>query len=441
MLKSFNKSKNGILAAPKSRKAEKRPQSQSLRGVEGEASRNGPAGEGISGYVKGVFQVEYLVVRQQPPVVQISLDNFLAGVPLPDEPDWVPNPTKTYELDSVSSRRVNGFDIGGAVEKLRRFNELNESLREKPREEFYRTFYIPKKTGGLRRIDAPNDELSNALRELRFILEQDFGLLAHTNAYAYIKDRSCRDLMVRHQKNESWWFAKFDVHGFFPSTTLNFVMSMAEKIFPLSRICAYPGGREELEKALELGFLNGGLPQGTPLSPTLTNIMMIPIDYRLCTSLRDFEKKNFVYTRYADDFVISCKYEFSASHVEKLINDTFAEFGAPFSLNAEKTRYGSRAGSNFSFGMILNKDNEITVGRKKKKQMESIMHAYLMDRKKGVMWSLEDLQVMRGQLEYCLSIERETFQRIISFENKKHGADLLKAISEDMRFWAKKSMI
>ena len=66
-------------------------------------------------------------------------------------------------------------------------------------------------------------------------------------------------------------------------------------------------GKAELTKALELGFLDGGLPQGTPLSPTVTNIMMIPVDFKVARELREHNHQRFVYTRYADDFQISSK--------------------------------------------------------------------------------------------------------------------------------------
>lgn len=37
--------------------------------------------------------------------------------------------------------------------------------------------------------------------------------------------------------------------------------------------------------------------------------MMIPVDFKLSNTLRNFEKQSFIYTRYADDFIISSKYD------------------------------------------------------------------------------------------------------------------------------------
>ena len=127
------------------------------------------------------------------------------------------------------------------------------------------------------------------------------------------------------------------LHDFFGSTTLDYVIKMFSMVFPFSEIVKFPNGEAELRKALDLAFLNGGLPQGTPLSPLITNVMMIPVDYKLANAFRDFDKQRFIYTRYADDFIISSKVDFDVHRVEKLVVDTLHEFGAPFTINESKT--------------------------------------------------------------------------------------------------------
>ena len=223
-------------------------------------------------------------------------------------------------------------------------------------------------TDAHRRIDAPKEELKGALYQLKAIFEEMFGALYHTSAFAYVKNRSTLDALKRHQANESKWFGKYDLSNFFGSTTVDFIMKMFSMIFPFSEVVKYQSGKAELEKALSLCSLREVLPQGTPISPTITNIMMIPVDHKLSNTLRNFNGQSFVYTRYADDFLISSKYNFKFKDVEQLLVDTLAEFDAPFTIKSEKTRYGSSAGSNWNLGVMLNKDNKITVGYKKKRQ-------------------------------------------------------------------------
>ena len=50
-------------------------------------------------------------------------------------------------------------------------------------EEMYTEFKIPKRTGGFRTIDAPNEELKNFMRQVSHNVIRDFKLLPHDSAY------------------------------------------------------------------------------------------------------------------------------------------------------------------------------------------------------------------------------------------------------------------
>jgi len=376
----------------------------------------------------------YIVTKQPPRYHQMTLEELIFGIHC-DQPLFISNDTntRTYVRSAVPDKFKGQINVSRMIEKLREFNQETEPLRQQPRESLYATFYIPKSSGGWRRIDAPYDELMKPLRQLKQLFEDDFRVLYHTSAFAYVKGRSTLKCIQRHQQNESKWFAKLDLHDFFGSTTLDFVMRQFSMVFPFSEICAQEDGRAELKKALELGFLNGGLPQGTPLSPTLTNIMMIPVDFQLSKKLRDFNGNNFIYTRYADDFIISSKYDFKISEVEQLVVDTLRGFDAPFYLNQQKTRYGSSAGANWNLGVMLNKDNEITVGYRKIKQFKSALHNYLRDKQRGITWALNDLQVTQGLYAYYHAVEGKKIDEIVAAFNQKNNTDVIKMIRQDIR--------
>lgn len=377
----------------------------------------------------------YLTVKQSPAYHQMTLEELLFGsedVPILLNQNTAN--TRTYEMNYVGERLRKQIDVGSLISKLRAFNANTEQLRSVPRKSLYREFHIPKRSGGLRKIDAPKDELMNALRQLKTILEDDFGLLYHTSAFAYVKHRCAVDAVKRHQSNQSRWFGKYDLSNFFGSTTLDFVMRMFGMIFPLCAVMETDEGREELRKALELAFLDGGLPQGTPISPLITNVMMIPIDFKLFNSFRNFNNQNFVYTRYADDFLVSSRYDFDFKKVEQHIVSVLKDFGAPFVIKAEKTRYGSSAGRNWNLGVMLNADNKITVGHRKKKQFQAMVSAYTMDRKNGKSWDKNEIQVMQGLYSYYLSVEGDVISGIMDHLSHKSGVDILAAIKEDLRY-------
>ncbi len=376
----------------------------------------------------------YITVMQSPIYHQMTLEEFLfQNFQAPTILNTNVSNTRTYAYETVSEHFTSRIDTDALIRKLVHFNEQTEALRAQERSTLYETFHIPKKSGGLRRIDAPKTELMNALRNLKTIFEEDFHALYHTSAFAYVKNRCTVDAVKRHQKNNSKWFGKLDLHDFFGSTTLDYVIKMFSMVFPFSEIVKFPNGEAELRKALDLAFLNGGLPQGTPLSPLITNVMMIPVDYKLANAFRDFDKQRFIYTRYADDFIISSKVDFDVHRVEKLVVDTLHEFGAPFTINESKTRYGSSAGRNWNLGVMLNKDNEITVGHKKKRQFQSMLYNYITDKRKGISWPREDVQTMQGLHSYYRMVEPETIDAIVKHTNEKMETDVLRLIKDDLR--------
>jgi len=78
--------------------------------------------------------------------------------------------------------------------------------------------------------------------------------------------------------------------------------------------------------------------------------------------------------------------------------------GTQLILKESKTRYGSSAGRNWNLGLMLNKDQQITVGHARK------------ERAKAMLWNLmshpiqvnkEEAYVLGGEFAYIESIEPE----------------------------------
>lgn len=374
----------------------------------------------------------YITVMQTPKTHQITLEELLKGEINVDNmpPEGRQNSgtvTRFYRV--VNHDVIRKAGIPSMIESLRNFVDKHKDLYEVDRASLYNTFPIPKKTGGLRWINAPHDPLMDALRELKSIFEDEMYALYHTSAFAYVKNRSTLDAIKRHQANQSKWFEKTDFSDFFGSTTIEFVMNMMSIIFPFSEIIKDDTGKAHLRKALDLCFLNGGLPQGTPISPMLTNLMMIPIDHALYTRLRE---KRFVYTRFADDIQISSRYEFDPSKMIEEIDAVLAKFRAPFKIKPAKTRYGSSSGRNWNLGLMLNQKNSITVGYQAKKRFKAMCSNYIQDRKNNIKWDVHDVQALSGLKSYYKMVERDYINHIINQMNKKYGVNLTQMIKEDL---------
>ena len=375
----------------------------------------------------------YITIKQPPIYYQLTFEEMMEGVE--DLSKYVqPNitNTRTYYVERPNPKLLANTKIDKMITVLKEFNQSKKSLFKADRKELYHTFHIPKSSGGLRRIDAPEPELMNALRELKTLFETHMFALYHTTAFAYVRGRSTIDAIKRHQQNESKWFLKLDYTNFFGSTTPEFVLEQLSRIFPFSEITQSREGAKELKKALSLCFLNGGLPQGTPISPFLTNVMMIPIDHKLSNSLRNFDSRRFVYTRYADDLLISCKHDFAQDKVQQFVIDTLSEFNAPFSIKPEKTRYGSSAGRNWNLGLMLNGNNEITIGHKRKKEFKAMLDNYIRDRKSGNGWDRHDIKVLGGLISYYKMVEKDYIEYLIQQCGEKHNEDILSCIRADL---------
>jgi hypothetical protein len=273
----------------------------------------------------------------------------------------------------------------------------------------------------------------SALKELKLIFETQMFAMYHTTAFAYIKGRCTVDSIKRHQYNESKWFAKLDFSDFFGSTSLDFVVSMFSMIFPFSEIVKADEGKTALSTALSLCFLNGGLPQGTPTSPLITNLMMIPVDHRISNELRNHNGIKYIYTRYADDILISSKIKFSIDKLQDYLRGILKDFNAPFSIKKEKTRFGSSAGRNWNLGVMLNKDNDITIGYKKKHQFKAMINNYICDRKVNINWEIHDVQVLSGLISYYKMIEADYINYVLEHYNQKYSVNVMALIRENLK--------
>jgi len=288
----------------------------------------------------------------------------------------------------------------------------------------YEEFFIPKHSGGVRKINAPKPQFAQALTKVQNIFRNDIRCLEHTAAYAYVKQRSIKSANEQHQKNNSKWFLHLDLDNFFPNCTRELIYNNLIQLYPFYYLTTHL--KKVLQEIIRICCLNNALPQGSPMSPILSNLVMVPIDYKVQRALtRNNElKTHFVYTRYADDFTISSKNSFNFNKVIELITPLIA----PFTIKPQKTHYGSIAGSNWNLGLMLNKDNNITIGFQKKKTLNAILNNFLKDYSSNILWSVEDTQVIQGKLSFLKQIEPDYFEYIVNKYNTKYNTNYRQAI-------------
>jgi len=153
----------------------------------------------------------------------------------------------------------------------------------------YREFEIPKRSGGKRRIAAPAPELKALQRR---ILRRLLGKLAsHPSATGFEKRHS----IVTNAKPHAGAavVVRMDLRDFFTSTGSKRVRAYFRKI-------GWNGEASDL--LTNLCTFNGGLPQGAPTSPRLSNLVNYRLDTRL---LKLGDRFGAAYSRYADDITFS----------------------------------------------------------------------------------------------------------------------------------------
>lgn len=377
----------------------------------------------------------YVTLNAVPHTKQISIDDFLSenfsfdafkGKDIPF--------TRTFKAPEIPDGIKATTHVNDMIRRLSYIADITSHYDLDHMEKYYRHYEIRKKSGGKRPIDEPNKQLKEHLKMLRFCLEDSCCAKWHTSAYAYVPGRSTRDERIYHRDRGSRWFEYLDFHNFFGSFTYEYAWTTITHLYPFCLIVERPEGKIALEHCLKLCFLNGGLPQGTPISPMLTNLLMIPFDFEISRKLsRDFGEKRFFYTRYADDICISCSRDFNPKEIEKTVLSMLKDCGAPFELNTKKTHYCSYAGHNFHLGLMLNSDNEVTVGWKRKDEMKAALANYAMDCKNGRTWGVHEAQVLLGKFNYCRQQEDAYFDYLIEHYSQKFGIDIEATLKEQIK--------
>lgn len=329
---------------------------------------------------------------------QLTIEDLYAGRTLP-----------TRGESSIKTIRVTNIPPHWRNDSTNLNHCIEDYLLNNPVEINYTEYHIPKASGGYRLISAPSDELKEVQKKLYEIFIK-WGAYAHDAAFAYVKDRTCLSAMQRHRDKQTQYFYKFDLKDFFPSCTEEVLRCQLKQVYPFCML-----SETLLTSVITIATHNGALPQGSPLSPLLCNMVLLPFDWAMHYSIKHFDG---VYTRYADDILISFKNKKQLSFVQHIISGHLPE---GLSLKTEKSRCGSIAGRNYNLGLVLNKEHNITIGHKKKMELKAKLNNFIFDFTNRRYWSIIDTQVLQGELNYFRQIEPEYANFVVTrLENKHH---------------------
>lgn len=225
----------------------------------------------------------------------------------------------------------------------------------------YKTISIPKKNGGSREINIPSKHLRNIQKKIAYLIQEsieynDKAPESKQNLYhGFVKGKSIFTNAKIH-KNKKFIF-NIDINDFFESINFGRVRGVLMKNQDLSL------SHEVASFIAHIACRDQKLPQGSPLSPILSNMIGAILDRRLSVLAH---KNGCSYSRYADDITFStnkkefpkaiAKKEAGQDHVwsagDSLIN-IIKKSG--FIINDSKTRMQYKNSRQEVTGLVVNK--------------------------------------------------------------------------------------
>ncbi|WP_240635383.1 reverse transcriptase domain-containing protein [Lysobacter enzymogenes] len=202
-----------------------------------------------------------------------------------------------------------------------------------------------------------------------FVLEQ---LPINTSvSFAYRKGTTLAQAVAPHAKSRA--FFQTDLERFFDSITTPLIRRiLIENQTPVLDLQAH------LDHILKLLTIDDKLPIGYSTSPLVSNACMHSFDQRLAQISHD---RGWIYTRYADDIMLSTQDRADLSDASTVITGCLAtELGYGFNLNPGKSKLTTIGRKVKLLGLVILPSGDIAIDRDVRNRIESWIYFYLRDR-------------------------------------------------------------
>ena len=194
---------------------------------------------------------------------------------------------------------------------------------------------IPKANGGVRKLGIPTVLDRIIQQAIVQVLSPIFEPYFSEYSYGFRPNRCCQMAIIKALEyfNDGYdWIVDIDLEKFFDNVPHDRLLRMVSDVVKDGNVVSL------VNKFLKAGvMIQGnyedtviGTPQGGPLSPLLSNIMLNKLD-------KELESRNLHFTRYADDTIILVKSEKAANRVMESITH-FIEKKLGLKVNMTKTK-------------------------------------------------------------------------------------------------------
>lgn len=262
----------------------------------------------------------------------------------------------------------------------------------------YHEVKIPKKNGDVRVLDIPSVELKYIQR---WILDNILSEM-HVSDYAngFVAGKSILTNAQKHVNSEC--IINIDLKDFFPSVTF-------EQVFGIFR---YYGYTKELSYTFaKLCTYREKLPQGSPASPAITNILCLKLDKRLGGLAKKYQAS---YSRYADDITFSGGK--AIIHLLPIATEIIRD--EQFRINMDKTHVAYKYQRQEVTGLVVN-GAQVRVSQKFKRKLRQEIYYC---KKYGVQSHMEHVddhhsfykEHLYGQAYFINMVEPELGKKILN---------------------------
>ena len=295
-------------------------------------------------------------VRTEVPVAATAESELPAGAdagPEPRDKERTTAPPTMMEevaasLDAalqcvVANKGAPGPDRQSVEQVWKHRNDVISKLKTALLEGSYRPgdirrVWIPKSGGGQRGLGIPNVVDRVVQEAIRQVLEPIYEPTFHEESHGFRPGRGCQTAIAaarQHLEDGYDWLVDIDLEKFFDRVHHQRLMSrLAERVVD-KRVLVLIGRMLKAQVVMPDGVTvstEEGLPQGGPLSPLLSNIVLHELD----TELR---RRGLRFVRYADDCNIYVRSERACQRVMASIT-RFIERRLRLKVNASKSAAG-----------------------------------------------------------------------------------------------------
>ncbi len=193
-----------------------------------------------------------------------------------------------------------------SIEQVRKhLDEVMLELREALLKGNYRPgdirrVWIPKAGGGQRGLGIPNVVDRMVQEAIRLVIEPEYERTFHESSHGFRPNRSCQTAITeakRYVGEGNEWVVDIDLEKFFDRVHHQRLMGRLSKRLQDKRLLVLIGRMLKTEVVMPDGVkvsTEEGVPQGGPLSPLLSNIVLSELDEELA-------RRGHRFVRYADD--------------------------------------------------------------------------------------------------------------------------------------------